>query len=164
MKRSVSVHQPYHIKKTYHWVWGITCGGTPILCRTIKMIITANSAPMTLGLNHLGRYPPGQPRKVINQVVRPFKINALGHTRVFPYRAGQPSSRVKFQNLCPPRDANYVMVCLSWRCTLARTSSDHDVVLLSWAFWVQGDLIPFITGVGSAQQRLQAAVLALLVL
>ena len=39
-----------------------------------------------------------------------------------------------------------------------------DVVLLRWAFLVQGDLILFITGAGSAQQCLQAAVLALLVL
>ena len=31
--------------------------------------------------------------------------------------------------------------CLCWRCTQSGTSSDPDVVLLCWAFWVQGDLI-----------------------
>ena len=31
--------------------------------------------------------------------------------------------------------------CLCWRCTQSGTSSDPDVVLLRWAFWVQGDLI-----------------------
>ena len=31
--------------------------------------------------------------------------------------------------------------CLCWRCTRAGTLSDPDVVLLRWAFWVQGDLI-----------------------
>ena len=31
--------------------------------------------------------------------------------------------------------------CLCWRCTRAGTLSDPDVVLLHWAFWVQGDLI-----------------------
>ena len=30
---------------------------------------------------------------------------------------------------------------LCWRCTQSGTSSDPDVVLLRWAFWVQGDLI-----------------------
>ena len=43
------------------------------------------------------------------------------------------------------------MVCLCWRCTRAGTTSDPDVVLLRWAFWMQGDLILFITGVGSTQ-------------
>ena len=31
--------------------------------------------------------------------------------------------------------------CLCWRCTRAGMLSDPDVVLLRWAFWVQGDLI-----------------------
>ena len=43
-------------------------------------------------------------------------------------------------------------------------TSNPDVILLRWASWVQGDLILFITGVGSAQQHLQAVVLAPLVL
>ena len=43
-------------------------------------------------------------------------------------------------------------------------TSDPDVILLRWAFWVQGDLILFITGAGSTWQCLQAAVLAPLVL
>ena len=30
---------------------------------------------------------------------------------------------------------------LCWRCTRSGTSSKPDVVLLRWAFWVQGDLI-----------------------
>ena len=30
---------------------------------------------------------------------------------------------------------------LCWRCTQLGTSSNPDVVLLRWAFWVQGDLI-----------------------
>ena len=30
---------------------------------------------------------------------------------------------------------------LCWRCTWSGTSSDPDVDLLRWAFWVQGDLI-----------------------
>ena len=30
---------------------------------------------------------------------------------------------------------------LCWRCTRSGMSSDPDVVLLHWAFWVQGDLI-----------------------
>ena len=30
---------------------------------------------------------------------------------------------------------------LCWRCTQSGTSSDPDVVLLRWVFWVQGDLI-----------------------
>ena len=30
---------------------------------------------------------------------------------------------------------------LCWGCTRSGTSSDPDVVLLCWAFWVQGDLI-----------------------
>ena len=32
-------------------------------------------------------------------------------------------------------------VCLCWRCTRAGKSGNPDVVLLCWAFWVQGDLI-----------------------
>ena len=43
-------------------------------------------------------------------------------------------------------------------------TSDPDVVLLHWAFWVQGDLILFITGVDSARWHLRVAVLAPLVL
>ena len=35
-------------------------------------------------------------------------------------------------------------------------TSDPDVILLRWAFWVQGDLILFITGAGSTRQCLQA--------
>ena len=35
----------------------------------------------------------------------------------------------------------YVTVCLCWRCTWAGMTSDPDVVLLRWAFWVCGDLI-----------------------
>ena len=31
--------------------------------------------------------------------------------------------------------------CLCWRCTRAGMSGDPDVILLHWAFWVQGDLI-----------------------
>ena len=31
--------------------------------------------------------------------------------------------------------------CLCGRCTRAGTSSDPDVVLLRWVFWVKGDLI-----------------------
>ena len=30
---------------------------------------------------------------------------------------------------------------LCWRCTQSGTSGDPDVVLLCWAFWMQGDLI-----------------------
>ena len=30
---------------------------------------------------------------------------------------------------------------LCWRCTWSGTSSEPDVVLLRWEFWVQGDLI-----------------------
>ena len=58
----------------------------------------------------------------------------------------------------------YVTVCLCWRCTRVGTTSDPDVVLLCWAFWVQGDLILFITGAGSARWCLWVAVLAPLVL
>ena len=57
-----------------------------------------------------------------------------------------------------------VTVCLCWRCTRAGTTSDPDVLLRHWAFWMQGDLILFITGAGSAWQHLWAAVLAPLVL
>ena len=35
----------------------------------------------------------------------------------------------------------HVMVCLCWRCTQAGMTSDPDVVLLCWVFWVRGDLI-----------------------
>ena len=31
--------------------------------------------------------------------------------------------------------------CLCWRCTRVGMSSDPNVILLRWAFWVQGDLI-----------------------
>ena len=34
-----------------------------------------------------------------------------------------------------------VTVCLCWRCTRAGMTSDPNVVLLRWAFWVRGDLI-----------------------
>ena len=57
-----------------------------------------------------------------------------------------------------------VTVCLCWRCTRAGTTSDPNVILLHWVFWVQGDLILFITGVGSARWHLWVVVLALLVL
>ena len=57
-----------------------------------------------------------------------------------------------------------VTVCLCWRCTRAGMTSDPDVVLLRWAFWVQGDLILFITGAGSTRQCLWVVVLAPLVL
>ena len=43
-------------------------------------------------------------------------------------------------------------------------TSDPDVILLRWAFWLQEDLILFITGADSARWCLWAAVLALLVL
>ena len=39
------------------------------------------------------------------------------------------------------RETYMSQFCLCWRCTRAGTSSDPDVVLLRWAFWVQGDLI-----------------------
>ena len=43
-------------------------------------------------------------------------------------------------------------------------TSDPDVTLLHWAFWVQSDLILFITGAGSARQQIRVVVLAPLVL
>ena len=54
--------------------------------------------------------------------------------------------------------------CLCRRCTWAVSDRQPDVILSHWTLPMQGDLILFITGVGSAWRHLWLAVLALLVL
>ena len=55
-------------------------------------------------------------------------------------------------------------ICLCWRCTQVVSDRWPDVILSCRTLPMQGDLILFITGAGSARQYLQVAVLALLVL
>ena len=130
-----------------------------------KIITKANDVPMTWGLNHLGRHPPSQPRKVVSQVFRPSRTNALGHTRVFSCRAGWPSSHAKFHKLAPhPGMPIMSQLSLSEMHSGGEAASDLMSSCLVGHLWCKCDLILFLTGVGSAQQCLQVAVLALLVL
>ena len=85
-----------------------------------------------------------------------------GIQECFPTEPGDLTSHAKFQNWHPPRDTNYVSVvsagdALGWGAT-------GDLMLSCHTLLVQGDLILFITGVGSTPQHLWVAVLALLVL
>ena len=112
------------------------CSNTVLNNKTITA--TANSAPMTWSLDHLSGYPSGWLRKVVSQVIRPSRENALGHTRVFFYRAGWPTSHTKFHKLASTQGCQLCHGCLCWRCTQAGSNWWTDVILPHWALLVQG--------------------------
>ena len=119
------------------WIWGITYGCAPTPCWTIETITLTNSVPTTQSLDHLGGYPPGRLREVISQVVWPSRQDVLGHTRVFSYRAGQPSKSCRVPKSVPTQGCQLCHGCLYWRCTQARNDQQTDVIPFFWVFLMQ---------------------------
>ena len=53
------------------WIWASPVAALRYCVEQLKE--WTNDAPTTLSLNHLDGYPPGRPRKVINQVIWPSR-------------------------------------------------------------------------------------------
>ena len=147
------------------WMWGITRGGTPTQCWTIKIITTTNTAPMDKKPRSLGQVPTQLTKESCKSGCQTFKAKmVLGHTRVFFLQSQVTFKLRRVPKSVPTQGCQLCHSCLCWRCTQVGSNWQPDVILSCQVLPMQVWPNTIYYWAGSTRRHLQVVVLALLVL